>query len=346
MEKKVIFLPFINGRDDTADGRQWRKEKERVFLAEPEISNLTKDIEQIRNPDPNADNDAAYYQALHKKKSARQEKWLNRLFTEASDLLKNKLDSLSDEERNSDDYVIVAAFPEFFWHDINDNDKHEEGDPLKNGRYIVGYHKPLYHNNMVNILSSDNNPFKKLTLDYPNLIIFGGTAMWKFINPSDHTDEKIYNTLFVFHSGKIASAWSKHFVSTIDGFYSDAPGIELVKNKIGALKKDYDFIPFVEFQGVKFTYDICLDFVKGENGKPLSTELCNKQKTDVNVLISAGMPILNKDLSKINSPVILRCDGSYHPYAEIALNGPYPPTNHKSISDGAKIGRMDIKIDI
>ena len=58
------------------------------------------------------------------------------------------------------------------------------------------------------------------------------------------------------------------------------------------------------------------------------------------------MPIYNKDLTKINSPVMLRCDGLYPPFAETASNGAYPANNPQSISSGMIIGRLVARIDI
>ena len=361
MGKKVIFLPFINSDKEDQD---WRKTCQDNFLGREDIKNLTADIEKKRSDAPKEDDYKnvengkqkyeeavrAYLNELHSVKSERQESWLRHLVDETAKLFEDKLKELKNEltEGEFKGSVIVAALPEFFWCDINDNHKHEDKtSPVKNGKYIIGYHKPLYHHNLKSVLFSENNPFKKLTKDNSNLIIFAGTTMWKAINPNNHLDEKIYNTLYIYHSGEIVSEWSKCFVSTIDGFYADSAGIDLVKDKIGSAENRDDLVPFIDFNGVKFTYDICLDFISGSNGQPLSTERCKSLKTDVNVLISAGMPIYDKDLTKINSPVILRCDGSYPPYAEIAPKGAYLQDADKSILDSEKpIGKLETEINI
>ena len=381
MKKKLIFLPFINGSEASEDGRyadedgrKWRKELEKNFLLDPYIGKLNDEINQIRHSKPAGNADAGaiadYYKRLHEKKSERQAEWLKRLTVETAVLFESKLDAMPDEVKNSDDCIIVAALPEFFWYDINDNEKHtkkdaeqtdaeqtEDDEPSGEGKvekYIVGYHKPLYDTNMINILlHTKNNPLSKLTEKYNNLIIFAGTAMWKIINEENHKDERINNTLIIYHTGSVANTWAKHFFSRIDGFYTyiependDENGtFVLVKNKKGEYKVLYDSAPITEFKGVKFTYDICYDFVMGTGDRPLSTDLCGGQKTDVNVLISAGMPIDEEDLTTINSPVILRCDGwAYPPYAEIAPRGAYPANNPDSILGGVIIGELETVI--
>ena len=355
MKKNIIFLPFINGNSHTSEGKKWRDELEKRFLGDPEIKDLTLRIDQIRQSKPAdgapADAFVDYYKRLHQKKSKRQAKWLKRLIAETAVLLESKLDALPEDVKNSDDCIIVAAFPEFFWYDINDNNKHEIGDTEKNGKYIIGYHKPLYDTNMIDkLLRVKNNLLAQLTVKYRNLIIFAGTAMWKIINEENHEDEKVDNTLIIYHTGDVANTWSKNFFSPIDGF--DSPEKENKKGTYGVIDRNgriilnYDHVPFTAFNGVKFTYDICLDFVKGTGHQPLSTSLCNGRKTDVNVLIAAGMPINDKDLTNINSPVILRCDGLRAPYAEIAPNSAYTAGNPNSISSGMIIGALETVIDV
>lgn len=360
MGKKIIFLPFINGDTDTADGRKWKKDLEKLFLEHNE--DLTNEINHIRSQkEINAEyknNIQRYYEDLHAKKSERQKKWFEYLLNETAGLFEKKLQDVSKKEGFKES-IVVAALPEFFWHDINDNHKHEDRKDEKN--YIVGYHKPLYHHNLINVLYPDSNPLRKLTLLYRNLIFFAGTAMWKFINPSDHKDEKIYNTLFIYHGGKIADAWSKQVFSKIDGFYSEGskrntdPDVKpedtlpkLIKDKKGELLLKYGFIPLTDFNGVKFAYDICVDFglTKPDKNKypPLSSILCKNENVDVNVLISAGMPLSNGDLAQIKAPVILRCDGSHSPYGEIAPRGVYNASNSKAIRGGMVIGEMETDI--
>ena len=364
MQKNIIFLPFINGKES----KDWRDDRQKDFFKLDGMERLTNDINEARSKKPvkkkYGDSESevqryetdirTYYNDLHALKAKRQAVWVKYLAEETAKLFENELKKML-KRPDFKDSIIVAALPEFFWCDINDNQKHIPSSAEHNEEEIIGYHKPLYDTNMINILlHAENNPLARLTKTCENLIIFAGTVMWKIINEENHENEMIDNTLIIYHSGDVADTWSKHFVSTIDGFYKyvrseENPGkwvCKLVKNKKGEYGTKNERAPITEFKGVKFTYDICLDFVKGTNGRPLSTDLCNGQKTDMNVLISAGMPIYDIDLTKINSPVILRCDGSYPPYAEIAQNGVYLAGSHNSISGGTIIGELETVIDI
>lgn len=141
--------------------------------------------------------------------------------------------------------------------------------------------------------------------------------MWKRINKSNNKEEKIYNTLLIYYEGEFQKEWSKHYISYIDGFKDKYHNT--IKDKIG--ESTDNSLPVVTFNGLSFTYDICLDFCCGKhNTCPLSTELCESENivTDINVLIASGMPIYNKNyISKINSDTLLRCDGQGSSYCEI-----------------------------
>jgi len=297
----IKFIPFLNN----AEGQNWRKSLESDFLSN-EGKNLTDEINNIRDQKASYGSTEDYYRDLHQKKSERQELWLKNLIENTVKLFDDVIGNLSTDELDSSKTTIVAALPEFFWYDINDNNKHSKD--------IVFYHKPLYLDVVRNVLAGYNE-LTELTNKYDNLIIFAGTIMWKEINLQNHTDEKIYNTLPIYFEGELKKEWSKHNVSAIDGFYYNG---NLAKAKIG--KSTSAEAPVLNFNGISFTYDICLDFLCGLNGSaPLSTELCRQEKieTDVNVLIAAGMPVSYNYQSKINSPVLLRCDGLSLPYAEI-----------------------------
>ncbi len=232
-------------------------------------------------------------------------------------LFKNELEKLHADDLDSSKTTVIAALPEFYWYDINDNQKHKSD--------IKNYHKPIYSTNLINYLLNNDNPLITLTKDYPNLIIFAGTAMWKYID--DKNKECIYNTLMIFGNGKLMKLWTKLNVSYIDGFYNKLN--QLVKGKVGQGIVTGE--PKVEFNGKTFVYDICLDFIAGTNNVPLSSDLCRSTAADINVLIAAGMPISQRNLSLIKAPVIFRCDGNkvliknaantttatYAPYAEI-----------------------------
>ncbi len=317
---KIKFLPFINN----TNGKKWREAREKAFLNGHGLV-ITKEINDIRTKKTSYGTDlAAYYRDLHEIKGKRQKAWLEILVNQTANLFSKELSKLSDEDKDPNKTTIVAALPEFFWYDINDNEKHNDD--------IVFYHKPLYLENIVNCLT-EANPLSQLTVQYPNLIIFAGTAMWKKINNENHKDEEIFNSLIVYHSGEYHESITKHNVSHIDGFgsYTIDPKTHKkvyneVKHKAG--ESTFNIPPIITFNNLKFTVDICLDFVRGKYGTsagkeipvPLSRQLCKDEHIDVNVLIAAGMPIDSNTipyLSEINSPVLLRCDGLGLTHGEI-----------------------------
>lgn len=300
---KITFLPFINGANKNEYGQNWRKNLENAFLT-GEGSALTAQINQIRSAKNTYTDEQEYYKKLHDEKTKRQQLWLEKLISETANIIDAKIKTLKSA---SYDETIAAALPEFFWYDINDNNN--------NISKIAYYHKPIYGENLICLLNNEN-PLSKLTEKYANLIIFAGTVLWKCINPQKHEEEEIYNYLPVYHSGMITNFWGKHNISPIDGFNSIVDLSRVVKNKKGESTQTSS--PVTEFKGKKFAMDICLDFAKGKNSSPLSTDLCKNTKTDVNVLIAAGMPVDAQSLSKINSPFLLRCDGLSTPYGEIA----------------------------
>lgn len=309
--KKVIFMPFIN--NDM--GKAWRERIKENFLNGCRV--LTSEINDIRKNKGAYPNERAYYDALHEKKLKRQQMWISRLITETACVFDEYLKKLSGDDLDCEKTTVVCALPEFFWYDINDNNKHPE---------IENYHKPLYLDTARDLLTEYNaledfapNALIELTNKYKNLIIFAGTAMWKQINREDHKKEEIFNSLIVYADGKYKESITKHNVSAIDGFYTfDAyGGAYLAKGKIG--ESAFNAAPITEFNGMRFTYDICLDFICGKaDGKdvPLSTELCGNEAVDVNVLIAAGMPARQSCVDEMRSDLLLRCDGLCPPFGE------------------------------
>lgn len=338
MGKKIIFLSFINGKQDRSeDGGKWKKDLENDFLKDPDIVNDTAKIEGIRGEKNTKSEYVAdiqvYYKELHAAKAIRQAKWLNKLSAETAAQFRNRLDALTEVEKDPKKCIVVAALPEFFWYDINDNNKHDADDKY--------YHKSIYENTLYDTLWAQSNPLAKLTAEFPNLIIFAGTALWKKINQSKHEEDRIYNSMFVYCGGKIGTAWTKYHVSNIDGLS--------LPQKFDKVEKDrIEIIPYIEFGGARFTYDVCLDFTMGYKAEPLSTTMCRKEKkiTDVNVLVAAGMSIDDKDLNNINSPIILRCDGLASPYAQIALKNASSTGTAGRIVSGEIIGRLETDTDI
>lgn len=302
---KYIFLPFINGNK----AKTWRSSLEQSFIAN-EGASLTAEINNIRQDDKlKLNNKEEYIEQLHAKKSARQIMWLKKLAAETESIFRAECTKLTGDELDSKNTTVIAALPEFFWYDINDNDKH------KNTEKIVNYHKPIYAANLINYLLGHENPLVKLTTDYPNLIFFAGTAIWKYLDPENK--ENIYNTLMIFGGGKLLKVWTKVSVSTIDGFYDWSKSkVVVAKDKIG--HGTTNDIPAVSFNGKTFVFDICLDFSLKPGEPPLSSKLFSGN-SDVNLLISAGMPVDSTKLNLINSPLMFRCDGLREPYGEILI---------------------------
>ena len=327
--KNIIFMPFIN--DDTAIA--WREDLENDFLA-GEGKALTDEIKSIRAAKKGYESSGRlkdYYADLHSKKSPRQEMWLRKLIHETAAIFEKELKKLSGDGADPAKTTVVCALPEFYWCDINDNNKHKSD--------VEGYFKPLYLQNALKPLT-EKNELMDLTDKYKNMIFFAGTAMWKRINTEDHNDEEIFNSLIVYADGKYKESISKHNVSRIDGFYGyDRLTDDFIKvsrtKKIG--EATLEVPPVTEFNGMRFTYDICLDFICGKAGTkiaPLSTELCNKAGIggiDVNILIAAGMPIDDTPLpngtippgglarQKIKSDILLRCDGLAPPHGQVFI---------------------------
>lgn len=319
---KYIFLPFINGNKAKA----WRSSLENSFIVN-EGAALTAKINNIRQDDQlKLNNKAEYLKKLHAEKSERQIMWLKKLAAETENIFRTECQKLTGDELDPQKTTVIAALPEFFWYDINDNNKHKSD--------IRNYHKPIYAANLINYLLNTENPLIKLTKDYPNLIFFAGTAMWKYLDSENK--ENIYNTLMIFGSGKLLKLWTKVTISTIDGFH-DWSRSKIMKNKIG--HGTTNDIPSVSFNGKTFVFDICLDFSPKPGEPPLSSKLFSGN-SDANVLISAGMSVDNS-LSLINSPLIFRCDGNGvgGTYAEI--RDKLGAVNIHPMSD-EKIARLEI----
>ncbi len=322
--KKIIFMPFIN--DEKA--REWREKLENSFLTGSGKARTDK-IREIRSKKKEYENVQDYYNALHAEKMPRQREWLEFLIKNTARLFENQLANLKKNRPDAEEAVIVCALPEFFWYDINDNRKHSGS--TSDSPHIENYHKPVYLENAVGILT-ESNELMELTNQYPNMIFFAGTVMWKKINRENHKDEEVFNSLLIYSGGTYMESITKHHVSPIDGF--DKIDIdrdfkrtsERLKEKAG--EATFEAAPVTEFCGLKFTYDICLDFMYTEREKftkndlkTLSTELCRKNginNVDVNVLICAGMPTDQRYVdTHIISDLLLRCDGICTPYSEI-----------------------------
>ncbi len=322
--KKIIFMPFINDKK----AREWREKLENSFLIGSGKAR-TDAIREIRSKKNEYENEQDYYNALHAQKLPRQREWLEFLIENTAELFRTQLDKLTGESLDAEKTVVVCALPEFFWYDINDNQKHSGS--TSDSPHIENYHKPVYLENAVEILTEPNE-LMELTNQYPNMIFFAGTVMWKQINCENHKDEEVFNSLLIYSGGTYRESITKHHVSPIDGF--DRIDIDKDFNRTAKRLKEkageatFEAAPVTEFCGLNFTYDICLDFMYTEKKrftradlKTLSTELCRKNginNVDVNVLICAGMPTDQSYVdTHIISDLLLRCDGLCTPYSEI-----------------------------
>ncbi len=326
----IIFMPFTNNRNAVS----WRNGLEAAFL-NGEGKEDTDEINNVRLTKGTRPDDE-YYNELHNFKLCRQIKWLNYLLDKTAEIFDAQLKNLSSSPND----VIVAALPEFFWIDINDNDKHNEQGT--NGESIVNYHKPLY-SPCLEVFLTNNNPLAVLTSQYPGLIFFAGTAVWKEINYDNNKEELIFNSMVLYKNGEYAPSVTKHNVSNIDGFHHNS--ITLSKDKRGEAVSTK--APVTEFKELTFTYDICLDFMKGtdteRNTVPLSTELCNANSisnVNVNVLIAAGMSVDANYLHTLKSNCLLRCDGLSQPYGQIFHNNTNIPLN--PLSNLISVGSVNI----
>lgn len=337
---KIKFLPFLKD----ADGQKWLNEVMENFLNEN--ADDTAEINKLRNQKPyilrfydamytisqptlrkeilkqketvSTPEVVEYYEKLHTLKEKRQEKWIKYFMSKVAEIYEEKLKSLSDDEKDKAQTTIVAALPEFFWCDINDNKKHTDSSD------IINYQKPIYQNNVWSIFD-DENDITKLTRDYPNLIFFAGTAKWKQPENENRDKQITYNTLFIYHSGNLPVVWGKHYFSSVDGFsafdvnrYTGRHEFINIKNMDGGSTSLN--CPVVNFNGIDFVYDICLDFIMNNNGTsggPLSKDLCSNitLNNSINVLIAGGMPFSNNQnatnsITNMNSDIILRCDAA------------------------------------
>lgn len=339
---KIKFLPFLNDND----GKLWREKLENEFMSQQEVKDITKEINELRNSKPDIlktydekyKNSAPaerkkvlrekesvstpevvdYYKRLRSLKEERQQNWIKYLMNRVAEVFEQKLIKLKDDEKEKSKTTIVAALPEFFWCDINDNAKHSDRSD------IINYQKPIYINNIASIFCAENE-ISKLTKDYPNLIFFAGTVKWKVPVNEDRSQEDTYNTLFIYNSGDLPVMWGKHHFSAIDGFSSvnfRYTGLN-VKRQVFDIKSGGEIKgghPKITFNGIDFVYDICLDFISNKDGfagGPLSKDICSNISLNnpVNVLIAGGMWFYNNTaalnaVANMPSEVVLRCDAN------------------------------------
>lgn len=238
----VAYIAYINGPKSTPPPNyfapsQWRESLEQQFLLLPEIADLNAHIQTLRSAQKTAATPRCkplHASELHEFKLARQCKWM--IYLESA--VCKALDEAMRMAAYPPDTLVVAALPEFFWRDINDNLKHT-GLTKKDG--IPGYGKPFYApvfdalSSNAQTLSAADVPktLCELTWKYPNLIVFAGTVWWKkIVNVACNgcggisepvckqcfkQSETMFNTLPVFYQGKRILLWNKQYVSDIDG---------------------------------------------------------------------------------------------------------------------------------
>lgn len=314
---KVYYIPLINAPLDPSSATrfkfalsQWRFQLEKDFMAAH--TDMTNAINDVRKQKAAMDK-VKYINALHEKKEIRQKAWMAYLENAVCTELKKAIEELKTKPGYDATGMIVAAIPEFFWRDIDDNPKTDK--PYAN------YGRPFYDAVLMDFMKKPADAaenFHDLTRNQPNLIVFAGTFWWKIPDISGNKDEKYLNTLTVFHSGQVQFTWNKLWVSQIDGAGDPGEPKRLddpinIKPGSSPAKHDSSFVPLVSFMGKTLSMDICLDFVAGNSARttPVSKTLiqdAGKPVPDIHVLIAGGMGL---DPAYIYAgSLFLRCDAA------------------------------------
>ena len=254
-----------------------------------------------------------YRENMHKAKGSRQKIWIQQLMNTVLSFFDEELKKYKNTTEND---IFVLMLPEFFWADIVD---HIQLYHIKrNDMGIAGYVSPLYEESYKLLLDSGNIIAKWMKDQKKNIIFFAGTAMHKEIN-DDPMKEKIYNTLLIYSVKKDdavqISTWNKVNYSPIDGFMVNG---HVVRNKIpheekkeviGVGEKALEK-PSINYEGLVFSFDICLDYAITVDGYSESRKLLNPQEAEFNILIAGGMPIMNPydSIEKKSANCVVRCD--------------------------------------
>ncbi len=266
---------------------------------------------------------------LHGLKMDRQLQWLQTLEKFTYDKLKEVIVQYCPYEINDpakDVPLYMIALPEFYYADINDDHKHQTTEAIKN------YSKPIYYEHIKKLVMGQINlQYSVANLSgQKNIIIFGGTILWKQINPTDHKKEKIVNSLLVYWCGACQIVWNKRFVSKIDGLGEGRTGkgekkIEppdvstmilppqsdetrvpelLPGNVVPRFRTRWRSTRLKKEVFIETGFDICLDYSK----KVLKTmsDFLAWQAPHIHVLIAGGMKSDRSD--KFATKLFLRCD--------------------------------------
>lgn len=299
----IHYLPFINNNDAIV----WRQSLEQSFI------NAHQDDYNRLNA---ARSNGTAEDDLNDIKRELQCKWFMQLNKEIYEKLGAKLQNLPVNE------TVIAALPEFFWRNINDNKKHER-DIANYGKSFSYEVKQIWENSK----PSDEYSFQNLTAKYPNLILFAGT-IWR------KKDNVIRNSLPIFANGNFFGQWPKRNLSGIDGLGDNIPlSPTFDMNKVDKVtvhwtKPDFDptdlTMPMITFNNLTIGLDICLDFIVPGSR---SADLLFPTVPDIHLLIAGGMPVDNNNAANINaSRLFLRCDAMEYwtnaSYQNISLGGP------------------------
>jgi hypothetical protein len=170
-------------------------------------------------------------------KKVRQFRWLSWFENFMYHIIDDSIDSSIVRNNRA-----ILLLPEFFFVDIYDSQ-----DPLK--KRPEGYVKPFYEdvaryfagfdidakNEAFLSKSLRHKRITELTAEYPKLIIFAGTMVWKtkdehtiytdgekvkstlFANSTAVFTDTFYNTAIIFADGRRAYLWDKQFISRVDG---------------------------------------------------------------------------------------------------------------------------------
>lgn len=301
---ELVYIPYINNPypPPPSPAKTWQEQQSDAFMAQPNIAALTAEINAIRAAKKTYECRPKYITALHERKQERQTLWLAHLeqavckqldaaaeeimqpYHDAVTAAKGKLSTAPEDQRAvvqkevddaekkvKDDCLMVAALPEFFWRDINDNMKHAD---RSDASFIQGYGKPVYPQVLQRLTAGTlsiaappapaaASPLTlcELTQKYPNLVVFAGTVWWKkivdasqctFLKTCESTNipvgsvksackaavakrEKMFNTLPVFHGGSCICLWNKQWISRIDGLGDSYINAEKYTNRAFAL---------------------------------------------------------------------------------------------------------------
>lgn len=297
-----------------------------------------------------------YRNDIHIWKEKRQLLWVDALMNEVKNNFDDAIKKTEALSVNNQVDTYVLMLPEFFWADISDGVRYY--DPEKNGTEILGYTAPLY-DSVYDKLLGNNALTEWMRQQRKKILFFAGTAMHKKIQ-SDPSEEKIFNTLVIlekeldenngFKGSVLPRQWNKINYSWVDGFNltnnNHTKILWQVRGKDPHNDKKIDNMtdkPFLKYNGVSYSYDICLDYCK--KGCSVSKKLLIEQKPIFNILIAGGMEAMTGSIDGKSAKYVVRCDK--YPFNETCCSvriGADTYAEMKYISD-SYIRYIDFEID-